>query len=217
MSFLRHTAITAVSVLLLVGVPVYRTGYFQKKLSGVDTVSSASVILDLPKGEYVALINRERHPDADKLAVWETFFKGGEIDYIFEDISCVVAPQDPYGLELAQSFQSRLPENQMKIRTEDLMMMLSKAEYGRFDVMLLSKVVTDVTGIPEGPSTLVVKGGEAWSGPGETEPEAGPLAAETEPEAGSLPGETEPEAGPLAAETEPEAGSLRKEIKGRES
>jgi hypothetical protein len=34
---------------------------------------------------------------------------------------------------------SRLPENQMKIKTEDGTLMLSKAEYGRFDIIIMSE------------------------------------------------------------------------------
>ena len=62
---------------------------------------------------------------------------------VFEDLSCTVSSGDPTGLEMAKSFQSRLPENQMKIRTEDGIMMLSKAENGRFDIIVMSKEFFD--------------------------------------------------------------------------
>ena len=45
---------------------------------------------------------------------------------------------------MARSFQSILPENQMKIRTENVILMLSKAESGRFDVIVMSKELADV-------------------------------------------------------------------------
>ena len=142
----RHTVIVTTALFLIVGVPVFRTGYISGKLSGVDTVSSATVILEQPSGAYVVVINRDRHQNADNLRTWERFFRGEEIGYLFEDISCMVADVDSGGMELAKSFQSRLPENQMQIRPEDLTMMLSKAQNARYDVILMSKEVCEASG-----------------------------------------------------------------------
>lgn len=58
----------------------------------------------------------------------------------------MVADLDSGGLELAKSFQSRLPENQMKIRKEDLTLMLSKAQNARYDVILMSKEIYEASG-----------------------------------------------------------------------
>ena len=146
MNVIRHAGTIAAALLLLVGVPVYRTGYFQNKLSGADAVSSATMILDQPSGSYAVLINRDRHRNEENLEVWERFFAGEEIGYLFEDISCMVADTDAAGLELAKSFQSRLPENQMTIRLEDITLMLSKAGEGRFDVIFMSKEMYDASG-----------------------------------------------------------------------
>ena len=146
MKVIRHAGVVIAALLLLAGVPVCRTGYFQNRLSGVDAVSSATIIIDQPSGAYVVLINRDRHPDAEKLATWETFFSGEEIGFLFEDISCTVADSDAAGLELAKSFQSRLPENQMSVRLEDITLMLSKAQYGRFDVILMSREIYEASG-----------------------------------------------------------------------
>lgn len=146
MKVIRHAGVVIAALLLFVGVPVFRTGYFQNRLSGVDAVSSATMIIDQPSGAYVVLINRIRHPDAEKLATWETFFSGEEIGFLFEDISCTVADSDAAGLELAKSFQSRLPENQMSVRLEDITLMLSKAQYGRFDVILMSREIYEASG-----------------------------------------------------------------------
>lgn len=145
-SLARHTAIVITALLLIVGVPVFRTGFFQRKLSGADTVSSATVVLEQPSGAYVVWLNRSHHPNADNLRTWEEFFRGEEIGYLFEDISCMVADLDSGGLELAKSFQSRLPENQMKIRKEDLTLMLSKAQNARYDVILMSKEIYEASG-----------------------------------------------------------------------
>ena len=146
MKVIRHAGVVIAALLLLAGVPVCRTGYFQNRLSGVDAVSSATMIIDQPSGAYVVLINRNLHPDAEKLATWETFFSGEEIGFLFEDISCTVADSDAAGLELAKSFQSRLPENQMSVRLEDITLMLSKAQHGRFDVILMSREIYEASG-----------------------------------------------------------------------
>lgn len=143
MKFFDHVCIVAGVLFLILGIPVIHSGYLQK-VTGADVISSASVIIDQPSGAYVVLINPERHRDAEKLSVWETFFRGEEIDFIFEDINCAVADSDPSGLELARSFQSRLPENQMGISVEDMTLILSKASCGRYDVILISKEIYEV-------------------------------------------------------------------------
>ena len=146
MDFSRHTAAVILALLLLVGVPVFKTGYIQGKLSETDAVSSATEIIEQPSGEYVVLINRDRHADSGNLKAWESFFSGGDIGVVFEDISCVAADSDAPGFEMAKSFQSRLPENQMTIRLEDPILMRSKADHGLYDVMILSKEMYEATG-----------------------------------------------------------------------
>ncbi len=147
MKVLRHIAIVLLALFLLVGVPVYRSGYIQNKLAGVDTVSSASAIITQPSGEYAVLINPDLHTNKENLAVWESFFSGEEIDYLFEDISCIVIDTDAEGLELAKSLQSRLPENQMEVRTEDASLLLAKVFNGIYDVALISREVYETPSI----------------------------------------------------------------------
>ena len=65
---------------------------------------------------------------------------------LFEDISCLVMDTDAAGLEIAKSLQSRLPENQMKLRTENATLLLSKAKYGEFDMILVSREAYDAYG-----------------------------------------------------------------------
>ena len=144
MKNLYHLAVILGALFVLVGVPVYASGYVQRKLKGTDAVSSPTQILEQPSGAYVVMMNPLLHTNKEHLEVWHSFFRGEEIDFLFEDISCVVADTDAAGLELAKSFQSRLPENQMKVRTEDVTLLLSKLEYGRYDVALLSKELYDV-------------------------------------------------------------------------
>ncbi|MCR4833708.1 MAG: hypothetical protein K5900_09030 [Butyrivibrio sp.] len=143
MRIIRHILIVTGALLVLVGIPVWSTGYIQGKLSGADVISSATVVIEQPSGAYVVIINKDFHHDEENLEIWKNFFGGEEIDFLFEDISCVVADCDAAGLELAKSFQSRLPENQMSIRIEDITLMLSKADYGKFDVIVMSKEVYD--------------------------------------------------------------------------
>ena len=137
---LGHRIADILLVLLIFSIPLHRAGFPAKLFTNrVDAVTSASVILEKPSGEYIVVINQSFHPDKEKLYAWRDFFEGREIPVIFEDISCVVGASDSTGYEMARSFQSRLPENQMGIRTENPALMLSKADYGRFDVLLLSK------------------------------------------------------------------------------
>lgn len=146
MRVLRHIAVTAAALFLLLGVPFLNTDYFKRMRSGADAVTSASVAMDKPSGEYVVFINRSLHTDSANLAAWEGFFGEGrddEIYNVFEDLSCTVADSDAAGLEMAKSFQSMLPENQMKINTENVILMLSKAEHGRYDIIVMSKELAD--------------------------------------------------------------------------
>lgn len=147
MKVARHAIIVCIALLLLLGVPVYATGFPQRELSGIDALSSPTVIIEQPSGAYVVLINKDMHNNKENLDIWKDFFCGEEIGFLFEDISCVVADIDEGGLELARSFQSRLPENQMGLRTEDITLMLSKLEYGRFDVALMSREIYEAYGV----------------------------------------------------------------------
>mgnify|MGYP007070332351 CR=1 FL=1 len=78
----RHIIIVLAALFILAGVPVLSTGYIQNKLSGVDAVSAATVIIDQPSGAYVVFINKDRHLNAGNLDTWQTFFRGEEIDFL---------------------------------------------------------------------------------------------------------------------------------------
>ena len=146
MKILRHIAIVAAAVIVFLGIPFLRSDTY-KELTGksaADTVSSASVIIEEPSGEYQIYINKDRHPDEENLATWIDFFEGKEISYLFEDIPCMVAKGDSLGLEAAKSLQSRLPENQMVIKEADPTLMLSKADQGRYDVIIISREMAEI-------------------------------------------------------------------------
>lgn len=136
-----HLLLVTGAVFLTVGVPFMMTDYYKGLFSSneVDAVSSPSVIIDKPSGNYIVLINTRLHKDKSKLDQWISFFSGEETDIIFEDIACTVAEGDAKGLEMAQSFQSKLPENQMKIKEEEAVFVVSRAEEGKFDILLMSK------------------------------------------------------------------------------
>lgn len=116
----------------------------------VDAVTKATgeiVYAEDIDGSFVVLINKDQHPNTEVLAEWETFFSGGEVGVIFEDIVCYVSTSDPSGLEVAQSFQSRLPENQLVIKTVPSTMLVDKAGHGVFDVLVLSEPVAQSLGV----------------------------------------------------------------------
>lgn len=143
MKIIKHICIIGIASFFILGFPLLRSGVFGGGNGGTDAVSSASVVIDEPSGKYYIFINRDRHTP-DKLKDWTLFFSGKEVSYIFEDISCMVAESDAGGLTMAQSFMSRLPQNQMTIRKEDVTLMLSKAEYGHYDIIIMSKEMCDL-------------------------------------------------------------------------
>jgi hypothetical protein len=60
---------------------------------------------------------------------------------------------DSGALTMAQSFQSRLPEKQMSIQEENGALLLSRADHGKYDIMILSKEFAesyDITTIDDG-------------------------------------------------------------------
>ena len=144
---LRHITVCLAGALLLIVVPFAAAGGFRMFSGDTDAVSSASVIIDKPSGSYTVLINRDRHRNESDLAAWNEFFSGGEFTIIFDVIECVTLMGDTGALTLAQSFMSRLPENQMKVTAEDAVLTLSKAENGRFDMMIVSAEAAEKYGI----------------------------------------------------------------------
>jgi hypothetical protein len=136
--------IVLAGVFILLALPFFTTDYFKNRLKNeTDAVTSASVIIDKPSGEYLVLINRLMHTNEENLDTWIRFFDGGEISYLFEDISCSVISADSGALKMAQSFQSRLPEKQMSIQTEDASLLMSRADFGKFDIIVISKEFAD--------------------------------------------------------------------------
>ncbi len=125
---------------MILGLPFLRTDYFKSMIqTDVDGVASASVILDAPSGKYYICMNRSIHEGSPNEEAWKTYFETGEITYIFEDISCSVSSVDAGGMEMARSIQSVLPENQMKLYTENHALLLSRMDHGLYDVIIFSQ------------------------------------------------------------------------------
>ena len=138
---LSHFAFCVLGLLIIFGpIGLYTRDYWMAKLDPtLDAVTSASVIIEQPGGNYIVLINERLHPDDEVLADWVNFFSGQEISVIFEDISCSVASSDPGAKTMGDSFRSRLPENQMTLQTENSTLLLSRMEHNLFDIVIMSE------------------------------------------------------------------------------
>ena len=160
MKALAHILCVAITLGLLCGLCAWRqVDLVALANGGVDAVSSATAIQAAPSGNYTILINRSKHPDEEALNEWKTFFEGGAIGLIFEDVSCVAFTVDPAGVDMATSLQSRLPENQMTLRTDDAVLALSKAEHGVFDIIVMSDEAAqtfDAAALYDDPNVVVV-------------------------------------------------------------
>ena len=144
---IRHIVICAAGVILLLAVPFLFTDGFRRLTGGADAVSGASETVAAPSGNYTVLINRDRHKSESDMAAWREYFSGGEFSIIFDDISCVTLEGDESAYTMGLSFMSRLPENQMKLKSGEAVTVLSKADYGRFDMLLLSDEAAESFGI----------------------------------------------------------------------
>lgn len=135
-----HVIIIVSVLFLAIGIPVIcNAGNIRRLISGdTDAVSSATVDMpERPSGEYYVLINKELH--ADTMDEWEAFFSGEETDLIFEDIESTSAETDINGLKFADYCKMRLPENQMSIKTENPMLAMSKLQWGKCDIFIISE------------------------------------------------------------------------------
>ncbi len=149
MRAVKHIAVCAVCILLLAVLPFALAGGFGSLSGDTDAVSSASVIIDKPSGSYIVMINRSRHKSVGDLAAWHEFFSGGDFTIIYDDIGCVTLQGDTGALTLAQSFMSRLPENQMKVSVGDPVLSVSKAAHRRFDMMIVSSEAAEIYGVSD--------------------------------------------------------------------
>ena len=139
----KHVGFIAISLFLCLILPsFFYVDYSMLCGERADAVSSASLDLpEQPSGEFVVILNRDRHPLT--LDEWTAFFQEEEVGVIMEDISCLAAASDPMGVQLAQRYMVRLAENQMKLTLENSLLVVSRAENGLYDVVVLSKEMAD--------------------------------------------------------------------------
>lgn len=120
---------------------------WDSKPDAVSSATAQSVSAEDMKGSYVVLINKSLHDRAGTTADWIQFFSfADDTPLIMEDIVCQIADTDAQGMETAEKYRARLPENQMKLHTEAGALLLSKAELGKFDVLILSEAAARTYG-----------------------------------------------------------------------
>ena len=157
-----HIIITLAVTVSAVGVPLAHI-LDRGDTGDADAVSGATIKLsEKPSGEYIILVNRTLHEDS--IGDWTSFFRDGELNVIFDDISCLAAKSDIQAIKLVQSMSAQLPENQMKLRTEDMTLLASKAENGCIDAAVFSKEFADAIKLKTDANKdiicIKVKGGE---------------------------------------------------------
>ena len=158
-SITGHVLIISAALLVLLGLPFAHFAGKGTLGAGADAVSGASLeVPDQPSGTFFVLLNRDRHPMTQ--GEWENFFSEREVDVIMEDVHCLIPRGDAPGKELAERYLARLAENQMTLNAEDGTLVVSKAEAGLFDVIVVSaeaERVYDYSAAFARPGTLVMK------------------------------------------------------------
>ncbi len=141
---MRHLLFTLTLLFLILGIPALFfadwSGVFN---NGVDAVTGASLeVPDSPSGNFYVFMNKaHRNGTLDE---WRNFFTEQPVGVIFEDISCQVLTGDVSGKQLAERYQARLAENQMKLRAESNSLLLSaKIENNYFDVSIVSQEIAE--------------------------------------------------------------------------
>ncbi|MBQ6505667.1 MAG: hypothetical protein IJI57_17305 [Flexilinea sp.] len=146
MKIWHHIIFVLLSLFVILGIPSlfhadWSRAYFLN--DEVDAISGATLdVPDQPSGVYYVFVNKNYH--SKTLEEWQNFFEEKPVDVIMEDISCQVLNSDSSGFELAQRYQARLAENQMKLKTEDAALVASKIENAFFDVAIISKDFSDI-------------------------------------------------------------------------
>ena len=138
---IRQILIIAAGILLLLGIPFLCTDTGKARLCGgdaADAVSSATIPMDAPSGEYVILIHEDTFANREKEEKWAAFFRGEDVIDVFDDISVSVADGDATALALAESYSSKLGANQVRIYSEDVTMLTSRADAGKFTIIMMS-------------------------------------------------------------------------------
>jgi len=141
-SVLKHVLIVVIALIITLGVPsaIFFDIFSDKTVADAKTGATFD-LPDKPSGDFVVLINEKRHDGS--LYDWVDFFCERDYDVLMDDISCLVVSGDAHGRELADRYMARLAVNQMKITEENVMLVITKAEYALIDVVIMSKEVAD--------------------------------------------------------------------------
>lgn len=143
MKILKHILVALAALFLTLGVPTLSYVDVPALFSGnADAVTHASTYLpDAPSGEFYVLVNkRTQQGYTDQ---WREFFSDGDAGVIMSDNSCKVIIGDVSAQQLAERFQARLPENQMTLSAENGLLLVSKAENGIFDALIVSSEMAE--------------------------------------------------------------------------
>ncbi|MBR1937882.1 MAG: hypothetical protein IJ836_02870 [Spirochaetales bacterium] len=135
-----HILIVPTLLMLILVVPFIKVSGILKSRSDLvnDAVSSASLALpDQPSGVYFVIMNRDLH--GKNMKEWKSFFSDDEFAVIFDDVSCLVAFSDNDAFTLSQRYQAQLPENQMRVREMNPVLLASKVENGIVDMAVFSE------------------------------------------------------------------------------
>lgn len=147
MKALKHILAVLAALFVTLGVPTLCYVDVPALLSGnADAVTHASTYMpDTPSGKYFVLLNKSTQ--GDYIEQWREFFTEGDAGIIWSDLSCAVIDGDVNAKQLAERYQARLPENQMTIRSENGLLLASKAEYGIFDAIAVSAEMAESYGM----------------------------------------------------------------------
>lgn len=147
-SLVTHVVVCLSGVFLLLGVPALETGALEALVTGQspDAISAATTTLDKPSGSYLVYINTSVH-DAESVATWTTFFTDyDDFTFTMENVACEVARGDTGAQDMAASFQSQLPENQMQLTVTDPTLLLSRMANGKYDMVIMSPEFAEAYG-----------------------------------------------------------------------
>lgn len=143
---IKHAAAILAALFVILGIPALFYADVAS-FSGEDGISGASLeVPEQPSGQFVVLLNREKHPDTAE--AWAAFFLEEPVDVIMEDVSCMTVKGDGAGQQLAERYRARLAENQMSLRREDPVLVLSRVSNGLFDAVVLSSEMADIHRFP---------------------------------------------------------------------
>ncbi len=146
MRVIRHLLVIMAALFICLGLPcLHFMNVGTLFAEGADAAAGASMVVpDQPSGTFLVLLNKSRHPETE--TEWQNFFYEKPVDVIMEDIHCMTAKGDASGMELAERYQARLAENQMRIVREDGTLVASRAMHGLFDVIVISSEAADIYG-----------------------------------------------------------------------